>query len=73
MKFQKHDLIQAEGSEAIAEVLSYDAQHYFVRWMNSGDSMLFICDVDLLFHKVGKIVPGSADELLFHGHVPFND
>ena len=73
MKFNIYDIIQAERSDLIAEVVGYDARHYFVRWMNSGDSMLFISDVDLLFRKVGKIVPGSADELLFHGHVPFKD
>lgn len=73
MKFNIYDIIQAERSDFIAEVVGYDAQHYFVRWMNSGDSMLDIRSVDLLFHKVGKIVPGSADELLFHGHVPFKD
>ena len=73
MKFGIYDIIQAEKSDLIVEVIGYDERHYFVRWMNSGDSMLFISDVDFLFRKVGKIVPGSADELLFHGHVPFND
>ena len=71
VKFKKNDLIQIPNTEHMAHVLATDDKHYFVRWVGSGDSMLWIEDVDRYYVKVADIVPGSADELLLYGKVPF--
>ncbi len=71
MKFKKNDLIQIPMSEHMAHVLSTDNRHYFVRWVGGGDSMLWVEETDRHYIKVVVIVPGSADELMLYGHVPF--
>ena len=70
-KFKKNDLIQIPMSEHLAHVLSTDNRYYFVRWVGSGDSMLWVEEVDRDYIKVADIMPGSADELLLYGKVPF--
>ena len=70
-KFKKNDLIQVPMSEHLAQVLSTDNRYYFVRWVDGGDSMLWVEEVDRDYIKVADIVPGSADELLLYGKVPF--
>ena len=70
-KFKKNDLIQVPMSEHLAHVLCTDNRYYFVRWVGGGDSMLWVDEVDRDYIKVADIVPGSADELLLYGKVPF--
>ena len=70
-KFKKNDLIQIPNTEHMAQVLSTDNRYYFVRWVCGGDSMLWVEVTDRDYIKVADIVPGSADELLLYGKVPF--
>ena len=70
-KFRKNDLIQIPNTEHLAQVLSTDNRYYFVRWVGGGDSMLWVDEVERDYIKVVDIVPGSADELLLYGKVPF--
>ena len=70
-KFGKNDLIQIPRSDHMAHVLSTDNRHYFVRWVGGGDSMLWVEETDRVCIKVADIVPGSADELMIYGKVPF--
>ena len=70
-KFRKNDLIQVPMSDHLAHVLSTDNRYYFVRWVGGGDSMLWVEEVDRDYIKVADIVPGSADELMLYGKVPF--
>lgn len=70
-KFKKNDLIQIPNTEYMCQVLSTDDRYYFVRWLNGGDSMLWVEVTDRDYIKVADVVPGSMDELVFAGHVPF--
>lgn len=72
-KFRKNDLIQIPETEHMAHVLSTDNRYYFVRWVGGGDSMLWVELTDRDFIKVADIVPGSADELMIYGKVPFRE
>lgn len=72
MKFRKNDIIQRKSNQNdIAHVLAYAAGWYFVRWFNAGDGMLFAEAADKNYKKVMDLVPGSMDELVFAGKVPF--
>ena len=68
-KFRKNDIIQ--NGSGIAHVLSYDGGWYFVRWFDAGDGMLWAEGADKNYKKVMDLVPGSMDELVFNGKVPF--
>ena len=69
MKFKKNDIIQ--NGNSIAHVLSYDGGWYFVRWFDAGDGMLWSEAADKNYKKVMDLVPGSMDEFVFNGKVPF--
>ena len=70
-KFKKNDLIQIPNTEHMCQVLSTDNRYYFVRWLCGGDSMLWVEVTDRDYIKVADIVPGSMDELMLYGKVPF--
>jgi hypothetical protein len=69
VKFKKNDIIQ--NGSSIAHVLSYDGGWYFVRWFDAGDGMLWAEAADKNYKKVMDLVPGSMDEFVFNGKVPF--
>ena len=45
-EFSPGDVIVQIGHFCIGEILSRDATHYFIRWRDSGDSMLWRNQVD---------------------------
>ena len=72
MKFHKNDIIQRVGNQNdLVHVLSYDSGWYFVRWFDAGDGMLWSEAADKNYKKVMDLVPGSMDEFVFNGKVPF--
>ena len=71
MKFKTNDMIQYHGGEGtLGWIRHCDDVHYFITWMGSGDSMIHH-DYLQGFEKVGEIEPGTSDELMFFGKVPF--
>lgn len=71
-KFNVYDIIQYRGGiGTLGLIRGYDATHYYVTWLNAGESMLRIGDL-AGYEKVGEIEPGTSDWLLFTGRVPFN-
>ena len=72
MKFHKNDIIQRIANQnELVHVMSYSGGWYRVKWFDGGDGMLWAEAADKNFKKVMDIVPGSMDELMFNGHVPF--
>jgi predicted RNA-binding protein with RPS1 domain len=52
-EFEKGDVIIPIGGTIPCTILGLDEYHYFVRWFDSGDSMLWITEVDKNYVKVG--------------------
>ena len=52
-EFKKGDVIIPIGGTIPCTILGIDEWHYFVRWFDAGDSMLWIDDVDREYVRVG--------------------
>lgn len=52
-EFEKGDVIIPIGGTVPCTILGVDEFHYFVRWFDSGDSILWIRNVDKEYVKVG--------------------
>lgn len=69
--FKKNDIIQYhDGIGALGWIRSCSETHLFITWMGSGDSMLWRNEMKG-YEKVGEVEPGTADEFMFTGKIPF--